>query len=132
MPSDNIRTLPTEWVGTSTSTTMGITSKHHPKHASDAHLDPEVRIYSHPITMRIRGQEGRHLEFVLVSANHENPGVGVLSADGRKLTLASDVGNHFGTIDGDKMYLEVASRSHGSDRAGEVFGVHILELTATS
>ena len=38
---------------------MGITSKHHPKHASDAHLDPEVRIYSHPITMRIRGQEGR-------------------------------------------------------------------------
>ncbi len=132
MSTEEVRILPTEWVGSSTSTTWGMSTKHHPKHSTHGHLEPEMQMYSVPMTVRIIRQEGRHVELVFTSDNHEAQKVGLLSADGTKLLLASAVSNDILTIDGDTMHGDTWTRPHGSDRAGEVFGVHMWEFMAKS
>ena len=132
MSTEQIRILPTEWVGSSTSTTWGMTNKHHPKHSTHGHLEPELQMYSLPVALRIIRHEGRHVELLFISDNHEARKVGLLSADGTKLLLASAVANDILTIDGDTMHGDIWSRPHGSDAAGEVFGVHMWEFTAKS
>ena len=132
MSTEEIRILPTEWVGSSTSTSWGMTNKHHPRHGSHGHLEPELQMYSVPMTVRIIRQEGRHVELLFISDNHETRRVGLLSTDGTKLLLASDVANDMMTIDGDTMHGDTWSRPHGSDAASEVFGVHMWEFTAKS
>jgi len=90
--ADDVRILPTEWVGTAVATTWGISTEHHPKHGSHGHLDAEWHAYVDPGALRILRQEGRSLEMIVVSGGHEATAVGVLSADGTRPAFAHGSG----------------------------------------
>ncbi len=128
--ADEVPNLPTEWVGTAVATTWGVSTKHHPRHDSHGHVDPEWHAYIDPSTLRIVRQEGRSLELLVLSGGHEAQAVGALSADGRRLVYATQDVTCHATIDGDTMEIEAFSRPHGSDRSGGTFGVGMATLTA--
>lgn len=130
--ADDVRTLPTEWVGTAVATTWGVSTEHHPKHGSHGHLDAEWHAYVDPGALRILRQEGRSLEMIVVSGGHEARAVGVLSADGTRLVYATQEVTCHATIDGDTMEIEAYSRPHGSERTGGTFGVGMATLTVKS
>ena len=127
---EDVRILPTEWIGLAVATTWGVSTKHHPKHDSHGHLDPEWHSYTDPGTLRILRQEGRSLELLVLSGGHEAKAVGVLSADGRRMVYATQDVTFHATIDGDTMEIEAYSRPHGSERTGGTFGVGMTTLTA--
>ena len=132
MAENEVRTLPTDWVGTCVGATWGINNPHNPKHASHGHLDPEWHSASSEVALRVLRQEGRSLELLRISNGHETPAVGALSSDGRSLIVASQDTTAHLTIDGDNMSGEWFTRPHGSEGAATTFSAIMAELTAKS
>jgi len=130
--ADDVRMLPTEWVGTAVATTWGVSTKHHPRHDSHGHMEPGWHGYVDPSALWIVRQEGRSLELLVVSGGHEAKAVGTLSADGRRLVYATQEVTAHATIDGDTMEVEAFSRPHGSERSGGTFGAGMATFTAKS
>jgi hypothetical protein len=132
MAANDVRILPTEWVGTCVGATWGINNPHNPKHDSHGHLDPEWHSASSEIGLRIVRQEGRSLELLRISADHESKAVGALSSDGRSLIVVSEETTAHLTIDGDSMVGDWFTRPHASERRTGTFSAIMAELTAKS
>jgi len=132
MAADDVRILPTEWVGTCVGATWGINNPHNPKHDSHGHLDSEWHSANAEVGLRVVRQEGRSLQLLRISNGHESNAVGALSSDGRSLIVVSQETTAHLTIDGDSMVGEWFTRQHGSDRPTGTFSAIMAELTAKS
>ena len=81
--------LPVEWKGTATVTSFGMHSKLHPLYgvASEKAAKPSGwNAYEEVRTMKITRQQGRHVEFALITPRGTSTLlVGTLSADGKRL-----------------------------------------------
>ncbi len=132
MADNDIRVLPTEWVGTCFGATWGINNPHNPKHDSHGHLDPEWHTARSEVALRIIRQEGHSLELLRISNGHETKAVGALSSDGRKLIVVSQETTAHLTIDGDSMVGEWFTRQHGSEQPTGTFSAIMAEFSAKS
>ena len=107
--------LPVEWKGTAAVTSFGLHSRLHPLHGvgSDKATKPSGwNAYEEARTLKIIKQQGRHVEFALITPRGTSTlFVGTLSADGKQLLAADSFrslmltreGNHFsgcGTVRG--------------------------------
>ena len=102
-----VATPPKVWTGFVSSTSLGAPTKHNPKHETNVVKDKAVKgwiTYDEPRTITVIRQEGRHIEVVWKSARTETKVIGMLSADGKQLQMASltNQGGLF-TISGDKI-----------------------------
>ena len=116
------------WTGAS----WGTTTKHHPRFLSHGDQEPEWHAVSLDLTLTIVRQEGRSLQAVLATSQHEDRAVGVLSADGNRLELATETSNFHLAVAGDQLSGEATGRPLGSDKAGGAFSVGMVELNAIS
>ena len=131
--ADEVRILPTEWVGTAVEVSWGLVfGEDHPKFETHGHLDPAVHTQTTESTMRIVLQEGRVLELLIGTSIGAIGAIGLLSADGTKLEIAGPMGHASYVIDGDSMVGQSHYRLHGKEQASEEYGVAMLELTAKS
>ena len=129
--AEDVRILPTEWVGVSTQVSWGLVfGEMHPNFETHGHLDPAVHMQATEATMTIVVQEGRAVELVFGTVHGEISAIGLLSADGRRLEVAGPAGHSSFVIDGDSMAGHAHYRLHGSDQAGEEYGVAMDEYTA--
>ncbi len=128
--ANDVRILPTEWVGTFTGASWGIVTEHHAKHDSHGHLDPEWHAIENAMNLRVLQQSGRSLELLWVANGHESKFVGALSSDGRRLVIASREATANLTVNGDSITGEMFTRPHGSARSAASYAAGVVELTA--
>ncbi|MEI8051435.1 MAG: hypothetical protein WCI12_08375 [Actinomycetes bacterium] len=129
-PSEQVRILPTEWVGTWVGATWGAAiTPHHPKFHTHGHLEHEWHGVTVEATISILRQEGRSLELVIGSSGHESKAVGALSSDGRRLVVVTQEHTYHVSIDGNEMTGQGECRAHGSDRS-DSFSAAMVEFTA--
>jgi len=130
--ADDVRILPTEWVGTSTEVSWGLVfGGNHPKFETHGHLDPAVHTQTTDAGFRIVAQEGRVVELRIVgNFVGEIPAVGLLSADATQLEISGPMGHASYVINGNTMVGHTHYRLHGTQSAGEEYGVGMMELTA--
>ena len=129
--ANDVRILPTEWVGVSTQVSWGlIFGENHPKFQTHGHLDPAVHMQATDSTMTIVFQDGRALELVFGTVHGDFSAIGLLSADGQRLEVAGPAGHSSYVIDGDSMVGHSHYRLHGSERVAEEYGVAMDEYTA--
>ncbi len=105
--SQDVPVLPKKWQVNVTATHAGSgtasrLAPHHPDH-----VGPEAakgwKTFSEQWTLTIVRQEGRHLEARMVNARSDNPWIGTLSADGKRLQVATPVAGFAFQIEGDRM-----------------------------
>ena len=86
--SQDAPTLPKEWRGTLTNTSIGAQTPNNPNHAK---APKGWNIVDEARTLTVLRQEGRHLEFLLKSPRGEWKYIGTLSQDGKQLQMASKI-----------------------------------------
>ncbi len=129
--AEEVRILPTKWIGVSTQVSWGlIFGENHPNFQTHGHLDPAVHVQSTESTITVVFQEGRALELVFGTAHGEFSAIGLLSSDGKRLELAGPAGHSSYVIDGNSMVGHSHYRLHGTEQAGEEYGVAMDEYTA--
>jgi hypothetical protein len=99
--AQTIPTLPKEWKGTSTTTSIGAHSSFNPNHPSNVGADKSAKgwnIYNNPSTLTITRQEGRHVEMVNKNSRGELVWVGTLSADGKQIAVAAKAAQMLFTV----------------------------------
>ena len=130
--ADDIRILPTEWVGTVRTSSWGVVTPHHPHFHSHSHLEPGWHSIDNNVTFRIDQQEGPFLELTFIASDYESKAVGVLSADSRSLKILTlEVTFHL-VVDGDRMSGDGEARAHGASERRGAFAAKMVELTAKS
>ena len=130
--ADDVRILPTEWVGTVKTSSWGVVTPHHPHFFSHAHLELGWHTTDNNAALRIDRQVGPFLELTFIASNHASKAVGVLSADSRRLKVATlEVTFHL-VVDGDHMSGDGEARAHGSTERRGSFAAKMVELTAKS
>ena len=130
--ADDVRILPTEWVGTWAGASWGVVTAHNPKYSSHSHLDPEWHAVGGEVTLQVLRQEERSLELLVITPGHESKAVGALSSDGRRLVVSTRELTYHLTVNGNSMEGELFGRPHGSERSSDSFAAHVIELTAKS
>ena len=99
-PPENIPTLPKEWRGTLTNTSIGAQTPNNPNHTK---APKGWNIVDEARTLTVLRQEGRHLEFLLKSPRGEWKYIGTLSQDGKQLQMASKIHDLPMTVSGNTM-----------------------------
>ena len=100
VPPQDAPTLPKEWRGTLTNTSIGAQTPNNPNHAK---APKGWNIVDEARTLTVLRQEGRHLEFLLKSPRGEWKYIGTLSQDGKQLQMASKIHDLPMTISGSTM-----------------------------
>ena len=103
--SDNeVRLLPTLWEGTANSSTWGAINQHHPGfHAENDDALEWHSLHNLHVTMKVIAQDGRNLELVFITNDHESRAVGTLTPDSSVMVVARDTSSAQFTINGDSM-----------------------------
>ena len=133
--SQELRVLPTEWLGKSIDASWGLVfGEQHPKFETKGHLDPAIHTQTnHDVLMTIVSQEGRVLQVTIgAPGTHADdiPAIGLLSPDCTRLEIVGAMGHGSLTIDGNSMEGFSHFRMHGKDSASEEYGVSFIEYTA--
>ncbi len=100
VPPQGVPTLPKEWRGTLTNTSIGAQTPNDPNHAK---APKGWNVVDEARTLTVLRQEGRHLEFLLKSPRGEWKYIGTLSQDGKQLQMSSKIHNQAMTISGNAM-----------------------------
>ena len=99
-----IRILPTLWEGSANSSTWGAINEHHPGfHAEDDDALEWHSLHNLHVTMRVVAQDGRNLELIFRTNDHESRAVGTLTPDSSIMVVARDTSSAQFTINGDNM-----------------------------
>lgn len=104
--AQSIPTLPKEWTGTITVSSVGTPIKHQPGHEGNVGKEKSpkgVHFFTDPRTLTLVRQQGRHVEFIHSSGRFSSPEVGVISADGKQLMVIAKGYSTLMTISGDKL-----------------------------
>ena len=136
-PAKPVADLAIEWKGTATVTAFGTHSKLHPLHSTSsekANRPAGWNAYQEGRTLQIVKQQGRHVEFALISPRGTRAlFVGTLSADGKQLHAADNVRSLMLTREGN--FFSGCGTVRGGDGTFENYlnnyAVICWELTAT-
>lgn len=99
-------TLPKEWIGTTTTTSVGAHSSFNPKHHENVGKEKAEKgwnNFSGPSTLTIIRQEGRHVEMLNKNPRGQLTWIGTISADGKQLAVAAKAAQMLFTVSGDTM-----------------------------
>ena len=106
-PAKPWRDLPVEWKGTATITSFGVHSKLHPLHGvgSEKATKPSGwNAYEEGRTLKIVRQQGRHVEFVIITPRGTSAlFVGTFSGDGKQLIAADGFRTLMFTREGNRL-----------------------------
>lgn len=135
--AQTIPTLPKEWKGTSTITSIGAHSSFNPNHPSNVDADKSAKgwnIYDIPSTLTIFRQEGRHVEMLNKNSRGELVWVGTLSADGKQMAVANKGGQLLFTVSQNTISGcgTVRGRDGNFDHWLNHYSAICFEFTATS
>ena len=125
--------LPTLWEGTANSSTWGAINQHHP----EFHNEDEDALQWHSLVdlhviMKVVAQEGRNLELIFITNDHESRAVGTLVPDGSVMVVTRDTSSSQFTITGDRM-LGLGSDQRFDPESGITrFASWVTELRAIS
>ena len=124
--------LAIDWSGTWTGSSWGVSSKHHPRSHSHDHLDPDFHSWTAPWSMHIVQQDGRHLDILYKTDNHESRAVAVITADLRKMILTGEVAIYHFELDliAGTMWGQGTARPHGTHTVGTHFACGEVEIAA--
>ena len=104
MVAQTIPTLSKEYVGASTTTSIGAHSSFNPNHHTNVGSEKAVKgwnIYSGPSTLSIVRQEGRHVEMLNKNSRGELTWIGTLSSDGKQIAVAAQAAQMIFTVSED-------------------------------
>ena len=132
----NVPVLPKEWQGTASVTSIGATGKGNPKHpdnVADKNKPLGWNAYEAPRTLTILRQEGRHLELLLKHPKGEYATLGTLTADGKRISIASKHQQAVLTLSGNTLSGCGTSRGNDGTFASwkNKYAAHCWDLTAT-
>ena len=129
--SPGVRILPTLWEGSANSSTWGAINEHHPGfHAEDADALEWHSLHNLHVTMRVVAQDGRNLELIFRTNDHESRAVGTLTPDSSVMVVARDTSSAQFTIDGDTMLGLGTDQGFDPDANITRFASWVTELRA--
>lgn len=124
--------LPTDWSATWTGSSWGVSSQHHPLSTTHQHLDPDFHTWTAPWSMHIVQQDGRHIDVLYKTDNHESRAIGVMTADFTRMIFTGQWAIYHFEIDvaAGTMWGQWSARPHGTEKVDTNFACGEVEISA--